>query len=75
MGAQVLVETYRTQEVKELHKFEAVCTLTYFGNIVFISGMSGIFSIAAWRELRAYLESIGMKEAHYFRRGKLKIIR
>ena len=52
-----------------------LCTLTYFGDIVFISGMSGTFNISAWKELRAYLKSIGIKEAHYIRRGIVKIVK
>lgn len=74
MGAQTLVETYRTAEVKELFQFKSVCTLTYFGDIVFISGLSGKFDLSCWKELETYLKSLGKHEAHYLRRGKLKIV-
>ena len=75
MSSQTLVEVYRTNEAKDTHTFDAVCTLTYFGDIVFISGMSGTFNISAWKELRAYLKSIEIKEAHYIRRGIVKIVK
>lgn len=74
MGAEVLIEVYRTNEVQSEHKFDAVVTIGYFSNTARLSGMSGNFSNKARKELQAYLTSKGIKEVHYIRRGRHVVI-
>jgi hypothetical protein len=75
MGAQVVMEIYRTCECKDTNNFKAVVTLTYFGDTVFIQGMSGNFSKRCWLELYQYLTERGCTEAQFYRHGKLRIER
>lgn len=74
MGATVLVEIYRTQEIPEQYKFNAVVTISYFGTQARLHGLSGNFSLQCWKELRSYLTAQGITEANYIRRGKHVVI-
>lgn len=72
MAAEVIVEVYRTQEHRPSYTFSAAITLSYFGEVVMLQGLSGTFSVNDWRELYSYFQSKGIKRALYFRKGKLK---
>jgi hypothetical protein len=74
MAAEVLVEIYRTNEVRSAFTFDAVVTISYFGDTARLSGMSGSFSHYARKEVQAYLLKRGVKEVHYIRRGKHVVI-
>lgn len=74
MGAEVLIEVYRINEVKEDLTFDAVVTISYFGDTAKLCGMSGNFSHKARQEIQAYLITRGVKEVHYIRRGRHVVI-
>lgn len=71
---QVVVELYRTNEDRDNHTFTACVTISYFGDTAFIQGLDDTLTIQCWREIRGYLESKGIKQAQYFRKGRLKTI-
>ena len=54
MGAQVIAEIYRSQELGST--FSVAFTITYFGDTASIQGVSGSISPACIRELIAYLQ-------------------
>lgn len=74
MGAEVLLEIYRTNEVPKEYTFDAVVAISYFNGVARLSGMSGQFSHKARKELQSYLWSKGVQEIHYIRRGKHVVI-
>lgn len=74
MAAEVVVELYRTQEVKEQYRFCAAVTITYFGKRAMLQGLTGRFTPACWKELATHLKSKGVVAADYYRRGKLKTV-
>lgn len=74
MAAEVVVELYRTQEIKERYQFCAAVTITYFGKRAMLQGLSGKFTLACWQELATHLKSKGVVAADYYRRGKLKTV-
>lgn len=55
MGAQVIAEIYRSQELGST--FSVAFTITYFGDTASIQGVSGSISPACIRELIAYLQT------------------
>lgn len=71
MGAETLVELYRTQECRKTFKFKSVVTITYFGTSAMLQGMIGTFSKACWYELQEYLISKEITLVQYFRKGTL----
>lgn len=75
MTAEAIVEIYRTQEDKENKTFVAAVTLSYFGRIAMVQALSGTFSTTCWRELGEYLWGKDIDEIHYYRKGRLKIIK
>lgn len=74
MGAESLVEIYRTQENKAKFEFKSVVTITYFGDSATLQGMSGTFNRNCWREIKLHLLKRGINRAMYIRRGKLVVI-
>lgn len=71
---QIIVEVYRTQECKINYSFKSAVTISYFGDIAFIQGLSGTFTTKCWKEIYEYLEKKGIRQGQYFRKGKLKVI-
>lgn len=74
MGAQCIIEIYRTEENKELNKFECVVTISYFGQEATLQGLSGNFNLKSASEIKNYLRSKGISKIRYIRRGKLCVI-
>lgn len=74
MAAEVIVEIYRTQEIREQHYFVAAVTISYFGRTAFIQGLSGTFTIKCWREITEYLMSKDIDQVQYYRHGNLRTI-
>lgn len=66
MGAQSVVEIYRTAEHGGTYK--TAMTITYFDDSATIQGISGTFTNDCWRELMAYLIIKGIKYYQYERR-------
>ena len=75
MTAETIVEIYRTQENRELHSFVAAVTLSYFGRVAMVQALSGTFTVKCWRELSEYLWTKDIDEVHYYRHGKLKVVK
>lgn len=75
MSAQTVVELYRTQEDKTNYDFVSCITITYFGDVAFVQGLSTAgFTTKCWRELYDYLENKGIKQVQYYRKGRLKVV-
>jgi hypothetical protein len=74
MAEQTVVEVYRTQENKANYDFKSCVTITYFGDVAFIQGLSGEFSVRCGREIVDYLEKKGMKQMQYYRKGELRVV-
>mgnify|MGYP001627463770 CR=1 FL=1 len=55
MGAQVIAEIYRSQELGST--FSVAFTITYFGDTASIQGVSGSISLLCVRELITYLQT------------------
>lgn len=72
MGAQSVVEIYRTAE--HGGKYKTAMTITYFDDAATIQGVSGTFTTECWRELMAYLIIKGIKYYQYERRKNGKVI-
>lgn len=71
---QVIVEIFRTAEDKANYDFKSAVTISYFGDIAFIQGLSGTFTTKCWREVVDYLENKGIKQIQYYRKDRLKIV-
>lgn len=74
MGAQTVVEVYRTGEDKVNKTFISCVTISYFDDIAFVQGLSGTFTTKCWREMYDYLEKKGCRQVQYFRKGRLKVV-
>ena len=71
MSADVITEVYRTQEQRDIYKFKAALTISYFGKEATLQGLSGAITPQCVTELMAYLQAKGVTSVRYFRRGKL----
>jgi hypothetical protein len=71
VGAESLVEVYRTQECRDKFEFKAVVTITYFSDSATLQGLSGSFTKKCWFELQDYLVTRGVTKVQYFRKGNL----
>lgn len=56
--ATTVIEHYRFGlDCFEGKSFNSICTLIYFDNMVFVTGLCGKFNRVCWRELELYLFS------------------
>lgn len=74
MGAQTVVEIYRTQEQRGTFHFKSVVTIIYFADCATLQGMSGTFNRKCWREIEQYLLERGVNHVQYIRRGQVVTI-
>lgn len=65
MSAEVICEVYRFKT--NHHDFQAVCTITYFGDQSFVQGMQGNITRPQLRELIQHLLNKSVKTLTYKR--------
>lgn len=65
MGSEIICEVYRFNT--NCQKFDAVCTITYFGDQYFVQGMQGNIGREQLRELIQHLLNKSVKTLTYKR--------
>lgn len=72
MGASKLLEHYRTKERNRT--YNAIFTLYYFGNVVFVTGLLGSISRSDLLELKMYLIGAEVDTVVYYRAKKNTVV-
>lgn len=72
MGAETIVELYRTKEKNGT--FSISVTISFFNNVATIQGLSGTVQLSDIKEILAYLKAKGCTHAVYVRKSGVKTI-
>lgn len=74
LHADTLVETLRLQSRPGAFawgaRYDAVLTVSWAGDVAFLSGLHGRITRALWREIHDYLVASGATRAECVRRGR-----
>ena len=72
MGAETIVELYRTKEKNGT--FSIAVTISFFNSIATIQGLSGTVQPSDIKEILSYLKAKGCTHAVYVRKSVVKTI-